>query len=244
MQLLLFNLAALIGGAAQGLTGFGSGTVSVAILALLLPFREVVPAVALLVMVPNFMLAWLTRRDLDWRRGPIAACGLSLGIVIGAYLLVAVPVVWLKRGLGVVLLVYVIVTLLHTPIPERAPRFGPADGALLGLASLASGTIVGAVGVSPIPMLIYITARYPKHKARAVLTQAFVVGAIVQNIVYARLGLLTLDLVWLVLATIPAIVLGILIGNRWHQRVNQKAFGRILALLLALPALELLLGSG
>lgn len=243
MQILLFNLAALLGAGAQGLTGFGSGTIAVTALALLFPFREVVPAVALVVIVPNLMLAWLARHDLDWRRGPIAALGLVLGIAAGAYLLAILPVDWLRRGLGGVILIYVAVTLLRTPAPESMPRFTPGDAGALGLASLGSGVIVGAVGVSPIPMLVYITTRYPKHRARAVLTQAFVVGSLVQNLIYLKLGLLTADLALLALATVPGIFIGLLVGNRWHYRVNQRTFSRALALILILPATELLFGS-
>src|SRR5699024_2306897 len=146
MQIMLFNLAALVGGAAQGLIGFGTGTVTVTLLALLFPFREVVPVVALLVVTPNFVMMWLTRHALDWQRGPITACGMVLGVVIGGHLLLALPVDWLKRGLGAVILAYVAVTLLHTPVPERMPRFGWADGSMLAITSLTSGIIVGAVG--------------------------------------------------------------------------------------------------
>lgn len=243
MQIVLFNLAALVGGAAQGLIGFGVGTVSVTLLALVFPFREVVPVVALLVIVPNLVMVWLTRHELDWVRGAIAACGMGIGLILGGHLLLALPVEWLKRGLGLVILAYVIVTLLHTPVPAAMPRFGWCDGLMLVLTAFVSGIIVGAVGVSPLPVLVYITTRYPKHKARAILTQTFVVASIVQNILYAQLGLLTLDLVWLVLATIPGVIIGIAIGNRWHARVDQKTFTRLLALLLAVPAVGLLFGT-
>ncbi len=242
MQIVLFNLAALVGAGAQGLTGFGSGTIMVTALALLFPFREVVPTVALVVMVPNLMLIWLSRRDLDWRRGPIAALGLAAGIVGGAYLLAILPVELLRRCLGGVIMTYVAVTLWRTPTPERTPRFTRTDAGALGLCSLGSGVIVGAVGVAPIPMLVYITTRYPKHAARAVLTQAFVVGSLMQNAIYIKLGLLTPELALLALATVPGIFIGLLIGNRWHYRVNQRTFTRGLALILLLPAIKLMLG--
>src|SRR5699024_8079700 len=111
--------------------GFGVGTVSVTLLALLFPFREVVPVVALLVVVPNVLMLWLTRHEFDWRRGAIAACGMALGLIIGSHLLLALPVEWLKRGLGLVILAYVAVTLLHTPVPAGMPRFGWLDGSML-----------------------------------------------------------------------------------------------------------------
>ena len=91
MQILLFNLAAFAGACAQGMTGFGSGTLTVSLLVMLFPFRDVIATVAMVVLVPNLMLTWLTRHEMDWRRGPVAALGLSLGIVVGGQLLAILP---------------------------------------------------------------------------------------------------------------------------------------------------------
>lgn len=242
MQILLFNLAAFFGACAQGLTGFGSGTITATTMVLLFPLREVVPIVALVVMVPNIMLGWLARHELDWHRGPIAALGLSAGIIVGAQLLAVLPVELLRQTLGGVILIYVVLNLVRTPIPLATPKHSRMDDAGLGLTALGSGIIVGAVGVSPIPLLIYVGLRYPKQTARAVLTQAFFVGSLVQNLIYLQMGLLTPELALIALATIPGIALGLLVGHRWHYRINQKTFGRALALILLIPAVHLLWG--
>ncbi|GAB3675940.1 sulfite exporter TauE/SafE family protein [Salinisphaera aquimarina] len=242
MQVLLFNLAALAGSCAQGLTGFGSGTLTATLLVMLFPFHEVIPVVAMLVLVPNIMLAWLTRHEMEWRRGPVAAVGIALGIIIGAQLLAILPVDLLRRALGVVILVYVALMLIRTPAPAEAPAASRGDSLSLGLCSLGAGVIVGAVGVSPIPLLIYVSLRYPKKLARVVLTQAFLVGTVAQVSVYAYLGLLSPSLAWTALLTVPGIVLGTLIGHRLHYRVNQKTFARALALILLVPAVRLVMG--
>jgi len=242
LQILLFNLAALAGACAQGLTGFGSGTLTATLLVMLFPFREVIPVVAMVVLVPNLMLAWLTRHEMDWRRGPIAAVGLSLGIAIGAQLLAVLPPELLRRGLGTVILVYVALMLWRTPTPEEAPALSRRDDAGLAGCGLVAGIIVGAVGVSPIPLLIYVSLRYPKKIARAVLTMAFLFGTLMQNIVYFQLGLLNAELALMALLTVPGIVAGILVGHRLHYKVNQKTFARALALILLLPALRLVIG--
>lgn len=242
MQILLFNLAALAGACAQGLTGFGSGTLTATLLVMLFPFRDVIPVVAMVVLVPNIMLAWLTRHEMDWRRGPIAAIGLSIGIAIGGQLLAVLPAELLRRGLGVAILVYVALMLWRTPTPETAPPLSRADDAGLAGFGLLSGVIVGAVGVSPIPLLIYVSLRYPKKTARSVLTLAFLFGTLTQNVVYFHLGLLNGELALMALLTVPGIVAGILVGHRLHYRVNQKTFARALALILLLPAVRLVLG--
>lgn len=243
MQILLFNLAALAGSCAQGLTGFGSGTLTATLLVMLFPFREVIPVVALVVLVPNLMLAWLTRREMEWRRGPVAAVSLAIGVIAGAQLLAVLPADLLRRGLGLVILVYVGLVLFRTPAPEQAPPARLGERGMLGLCGIGSGVIVGSVGVSPIPLLIYVSLRYPKKLARTVLTQAFVLGTLVQNAVYVHLGLLNTQLALMALLTVPGIVLGTLVGHRLHYRVNQKTFARALALILVLPAIRLLVAA-
>lgn len=242
MQILLFNLAGLLGAAAQGLTGFGSGTLMVSTLVLVYPFREVVPVVALVALATNAIMTGLARREFDWRRGPVAAVALSIGVLGGARLLAVLPVEILERFLGAVILCYVALNLVKTPIPEAMPRLNWPDITGLAGSALLSGVIVGAVGVSPIPLLIYTNVRYPKQFSRSILTLAFLLSSAVQIVVYIHLGLLTGASCQLALATLPTVVIGLLLGHRLHYRVNQKTFSRILALVLALPALRLVFG--
>ena len=242
MPILWFNLAGLVGAAAQGLTGFGTGTLMVSLLVMAYPFREVVPVVALVVFAPNALMTWLIRREIEWRRGPVAALGLSIGLVIGAQMLAVLPADILRRGLGVAILLYVVLMLARTPVPDEWPPATRTDLSVLGIASIFSGVIVGAVGVTPLPLLIYTTTRYPKQLARSVLTQGFLAGAFVQNGIYIYLGLLDARLAWTALASLPGVLLGLVIGHYFHYRVNQKTFGRALALVLLLPAARLVVG--
>ncbi|KEZ76098.1 sulfite exporter TauE/SafE family protein [Salinisphaera hydrothermalis] len=242
MQILLFNLAALVGATAQGLTGFGSGTLMVSSLVLIYPFRDVVPVVAVVALGTNLVMMGLARREFDWRRGPIAALSLSAGILGGAQLLAVLPVDILQRTLGAVILCYVVLNVFRTPAPERMPAMGRADASGLAGSSLFAGVIVGAVGVSPIPLLIYTNMRYPKRYSRSILTMAFLLGSAVQAAIYSHLGLLKMHSWWLAASCLPIILIGLIAGHKLHYRVEQKTFSRILALVLALPALRLVIG--
>lgn len=242
MQILLFNLAALAGAVAQGLTGFGSGTLMVSSLVLIYPFRDVVPVVAVVALGTNLVMMLLARREFDWRRGPIAALSLSAGVLGGAQLLAALPVDVLQRTLGAVILCYVALNLFMTPAPERMPQMSWADASGLAGSAVFAGVIVGAVGVSPIPLLIYTNVRYPKRYSRSILTMGFLLSSAVQAVIYSHLGLLKMHSWWLALATLPALLIGLIAGHKLHYRVDQKTFSRILALVLALPALRLVIG--
>ncbi|MBH02542.1 MAG: hypothetical protein CMP08_00150 [Xanthomonadales bacterium] len=240
MQILIYNIAALIGATSQGLTGFGSGTLTASFLVLFYPFRDVIPVVAVVGLAANIVMTGLAGREFDWRRGPIAAAGMSIGMIVGAQLLTVLPVDLLQRGLGFVILCYVALNLFNTPTPVVDPKLTVADGTGLGVCSIFAGTIAGAVGVSPVPLLIYVSLRYPKKRARAVLTMAFLVASTVQVITYAQLGLLGGAAGWLAAACLPAVVLGAYAGHRLHYKIDQKSFARILALILVAPAIRLL----
>ena len=240
MQILIYNIAALIGATSQGLTGFGSGTLTASFLVLFYPFRDVIPVVAVIGLTANVVMTALAGREFDWKRGPIAAVGMSVGMVAGAQLLTVLPVDLLQRGLGFVILCYVALNLFNTPTPMTAPRLGAADITGLGVCSVFAGTIAGAVGVSPVPLLIYVSLRYPKKSARAILTMAFLVASTVQVITYAHLGLLGGTAGWLAAACLPAVILGAYAGHRLHYKIDQATFARILALILVTPAVRLL----
>lgn len=242
MQVLLFNLAALIGAISQGLTGFGSGTLMVSSLVLIYPFRHVIPVVAVVALGANLMMMLLARREFDWRRGPLAAVALSIGVLGGAQLLAVLPTAILQRTLGAVILCYVALNLFKTPVPEAMPRLNWRDAAGLTGSSLFAGVIVGAVGVSPIPLLIYTNVRYPKRYSRSILTMGFLLSAAVQTVIYTHLGLLTTASWWLALACLPTMAVGLYLGHKLHYCIDQKNFSRVLALVLAFPAANLVIG--
>lgn len=240
LQILIFNLAVLLGATAQGLTGFGSGTLTLSVLVMFFSFKDVLPIVALAALATNIVLGLLSRREFDWRRGPIAAAGLAVGVIVGAQLLTVLPVDILQRALGAAILCYVAINLFKTPAPRAMPRLGWGDASGLGASALFSGVIVGAVGVSPVPLLIYTNMRYPKQFSRSILTMSFIVGSTVQAIVYTQLGVLTPAHWLMALAVLPAVMIGLGIGHRLHYRVDQKTFSRVLAVLLVVPALRLI----
>lgn len=142
------------------------------------------------------------------------------------------------RTLGTVILCYVGLNLVKTPVPQRMPRMGWADGAGLAASSVFAGVIMGGIGVSPIPLLIYSNVRYPKRYSRSILTMGFLFSSAVQVVMYSHLGLLRVHSWWLGAASLPAVLIGLTAGHKLHYRINQKTFSRI----LALPALRLAIG--
>ncbi len=75
----------------RGITGFGSGLISVPLLALLLPLQTVVPLVLVLDFTASLIMSRNARDHVRWNEIiPLLPTSL-LGIVIGVTLLVSMP---------------------------------------------------------------------------------------------------------------------------------------------------------
>jgi uncharacterized membrane protein YfcA len=58
---------------------------------------------------------------------------------------------------------------------------------------------------------------------------------------YAAFGLITAPRMWSALAVLPAVILGAVIGNRIHLRIEEDTFRRLVSAALLLIGLLLLL---
>ncbi|AZW11616.1 sulfite exporter TauE/SafE family protein [Bordetella bronchiseptica] len=136
----------LLAGAVKGVVGLGLPTISMALLALLMPPAQA----AALLIVPSLVtnlwqagpLASLRR---VWRRIAGMQAGVGVGTLGGAWWFGAPAGAWAAGALGAALLAYAGWGLLGRPprVPARAqPWLGPLVGALTGLVTAATGVFV------------------------------------------------------------------------------------------------------
>jgi len=113
------------------------------------------------------------------------------------------------------------------------------------LSSVASG-IVGTVfgSMATIFFAMFLDAgKMTKDAFRATMSAMILTISVARTIGYAAVGELTLDSVILCAASIPAMGIGLLVGDRLHSGLSQTAFQRLVCILLALCGAALL-GSG
>ena len=80
-----------------------------------------------------------------------------------------------------------------------------------------------------------------KHVVRATVSAMLITLSIVRTIGYAAVGELTLDSLILCAAALPAMGIGLLIGDRIHTGLSQAAFQRLVCVALAICGVPLLL---
>jgi uncharacterized membrane protein YfcA len=223
----------------KGLTGFGPALFIVPVFGLFLPLSDVVPISGALLLVSNIPLALTGWGSVPKRMFIPTAASFSLGVSLGARLLVVLPEAMLFNILSVTLVAFCFYQLWGGRDIQQPPAWHVLEAVRLSVAAVVSGLLVGAVGAGALPLIVYLGLRYPKANFRMLLTYVFLVGSTTQVIVYSLRGLydpLALGLTALLM--VPMLV-GVWTGLRLFGSVNQRVFNRAIGALLMLPALRL-----
>jgi uncharacterized membrane protein YfcA len=227
----VFLLAAFI----QGAVGFGFGMVCMGLLSLLIPVSEAVVTAVLLAAVNNLVLFWRLRAHL--RRAEILPLmgGVLVGAPLGVMALKLLDPRWLVLIVGLALVVYAswALTRRGTPEPKGSPRVGLPVG-------LATGFLGGAAATGGPPVVMYLAWRaLPKEVAAATLQALFMFMAFFQIGGYLLTDQLTESALLRAVGALPAIALGLLLGQAAFRRMTGSSFRK--ATLVGLLALGLVL---
>jgi uncharacterized protein len=225
----------------RGSLGFG-GALGLPLLALALPVKVIAPAWSLVGIVSSIAIAGHGRRHVDWREFMRLLPGCTIGILAGLFVFKALDTVLLARALGAFIIVYAAYSwwLSTRPAGTKPPV---RDNVLRPAASVLSG-IVGTVfgSMATIFFAMYMDAgKMTKDAFRATMSAMILAISIARTLGYAAVGELTLDSAILCAATLPAMGVGLLVGDRLHTGLSPIAFQRLVCILLALCGVALLL---
>jgi uncharacterized membrane protein YfcA len=220
----------------RGATGFGAGVVAIPLLALALPVQVVIPLVTAMGMFASFGQAVHQRREVDAR----ALRGLLLptlaGVGAGLWLFAVLDPQHLLRALALFIIGYALSGYLPWRGPRAAPVWlGPLAGALGGFVATVFGGMAGPFYV------VYLRAlALDKTRFRATVSLALLCLAALRAAGYGGLGLYDARVLALLAAALPAVVLAMVAGDRWHARLDEASFGHVVAALLAASGAALL----
>lgn len=236
-------LVVLLGAQAiYALYGFGSGLLSVALLAFVFSDLSSVVTLLLLVNLPTEIFVVLKDGErVRWRESGLLLLSLAVAIPAGAALLRAgVGQRWLVLLLGALLLVFS----AHFLLLDRArtaaalPPFAPA------VAGAASGVLAGLFGTGGPPLILYYRLRgLPKRDFRAALLAVFLATSVVRIPTYFAIGLAGVSTIYSAILVLPASLVGLAIGQRLHRGIGETSFRRGTAVALGILGILLLLRS-
>ncbi|MFD5214437.1 sulfite exporter TauE/SafE family protein [Microbacterium sp. NPDC058345] len=215
----------------------GGATVSVVILASVLPARTSTAAMLLLFIVGDVFALIAYRRHAHWRTllrlAPAVVAGLLLGF---AFLALGNDAV-VRRTIGVILLVMIGITLWRRRRSQRS--HGPIAAASYG--TLAGFTTMVANAGGPVMSMYFIATRTPVQVFLGTSAWFFAIVNLVKVPFLAGIGLVTPAVLWMDLLLAPLVVVGALLGIRLAKRMPQRLFERIVIVLTIAGALYLLL---
>lgn len=222
-----------------GLVGFGSTLVSAPLLAHLLPVSTVVPTLALTDMIASWSNGWRLSQHVARRELVRLVPALFAGSALGAWLLFTLPVKLLMPLLGAFVVLYALNGLRPKAAPSPiSPRWAWWYGSVGGVFS----ALFGAGGWV---YSVYLLRRLDDpQQIRATQTAVLMFSSVVRVALFLLAGrLLDPQLLWLVLALLPAVGLGLFVGHHISLRLDRRRFLLLLHSVLLLTGSSLLLRS-
>jgi len=234
MAVLLLNFAL------RGSLGFG-GALGLPLLALVIPVKILAPAWSLVGIVSSAAIVGRGRQHVARREFLGLLPGCALGIAAGLFFFKTLDTTMLARSLGAFIILYAIYSFWMStrpagsapPVPPAVLR--PASSFLSG----AVGTLFGSM--ASVFFAMYLDAGGAgKHALRATLSAMLLTLSVARVIAYAAVDELTVDSFILCAAALPAMAIGLLVGDRIHTGLSQTAFQRLVCAALAACGIALL----
>jgi len=229
------------GYALRGATGFGAGLVIVPVLAFVMPFEVVVPLLSAMGIFASSGQAWHQRRHLDVssRKALVTLLGWAMvGVALGLTLFAVLASRLLLNLFGVFLASYALWSLR----PHAPPRSQPRPP--VAIASGISGSIVATLfgGMAGPFFAVYLDAlQLGRARFRATMSTVLFLLSIVRVAGYGGLGLYDARVGHLLVVLMPVMALGMVVGERVHQRLSDARFQKVLAVLLVASGIALAL---
>lgn len=231
----LFLFAAFAGGFASGLAGFAMGFVVSGIwLHILSPIETTTLIVGYSLLTQGYGV-WKLRRTLEWRKLAPLIIGGTIGVPLGTALLTYLDPVYLRSGVGLLLVIYGI-----WGLAQPAPR--PVGGTALIEAGIgfANGVLAGLTGLPGFIVTVWCQLRGWDKDAQRAVFQPVILAATLANLVALSIaGAITADTVRLYLLGLPAMAAGLWAGFELYGKLDEAAFRKIILALLLVSGLTL-----
>ena len=241
LQWAFFALAVTLAFAVRGATGFGSGMVVLPLAALALPVQTVIPVISGLQVFSNVAFSARHWREVIWLQMLRIMPAALLGIGVGLYLFYILDAQLIAKGVGLFVVLYALHAMATAGRTEPEPRSPPW---FLSVSLNAGGGLVGALfgGASSPFYVMYLRALHLSRDAfRATMTMIILVQAVLRLGGYASLGFVTLEILVIVVLSVPFVMLGGKLGDVFAKRVSPLTFNRLVGLILLGSGLTLLL---
>jgi uncharacterized membrane protein YfcA len=213
---------AFIAGVMRGFSGFGAALIIAPVLALAVGPRAAIPAIMIVMVVTSLQLVPRAWKDANWPVVIPLSIGGSIGIPIGAWLLIVIDPEIIRRSISVVVVFFAVMMLIGW---RYRGNIGPAVSAFAGG---IGGFISGAAAAGGPAVIMFLLAG-PENAARnrAAIILYFFFSQGIALVVYWFGDLMTLKTLWIALPMVPTIVLGTWLGEKMFGKASDQLYRRI-----------------
>lgn len=205
-------LVLLIGCTIQTAIGFGMSIVAAPIIVMIAP--QWVPYVmAIMALFLSLSNAWHLRQDIQWSELVSPMIARIPGTVVGTWLLIIMPVMFLQIGIALMVFLTIVISLWAKPFAANPTN--------MGIAGFVSGITGTTTSIGGPPMALVMQHSKSNH-TRANLAVYFVFSCIVSLIGYVLAGLFTWQLLWESISFLPCALVGFFLGKRLQTWVDSR----------------------
>ncbi|MCG9788644.1 sulfite exporter TauE/SafE family protein [Vibrio mediterranei] len=203
--LILVSLIIALAGFTQGLTGFGSALVSVPLLSFIVGAQTAVPIAGIFGWLVTLPIVWKMRHSIQRQTGLILFAGSVPASFVGAKLLATMPSQYILLTMGIVL----VASSLHS-LRSTKPLFKKTSVPVTVGAGFTSGVLGASVGESGPPVIAYTSMQpWTADQTKSTLAFFFMLQMIGANVSFWNEGLITEEVLSLVMSAMPAFVIGL-----------------------------------
>lgn len=217
-----------------GLMGF-----SVVLFAMVLPARESTGALLPLLLVGDVVAIIAYRRHAAWHLLVKVAPVVAIGVILGAIFVAFVDDTFMRRAIGVILLLLLAFQVFGGRLNTQPSRSG-TDPATIGYGTLSGfTTMVANSGGAPI-FLYLLRSGLPKTVFIGTVAWFFFVVNMFKVPFAVGLGLISLESLRMDLLLVPAVLLGSWIGLKTIGHIPEKTFAHIVLAVVGISAVTLI----
>ena len=232
---LVLALCALLIGFSKTAIG-GMALIAVVLASQVVATKDSTAVVLVMLLIGDLVATWTYRHDVDWRLIVRLIPPVLVGIGAGALFLNWVDGPTLKRTMGVIVLVLLVLGLFPDKLAAHRPSVGMAYGGLAGFTTMVAN------GGGP-PMNLYLLARkYDKLRFLGTTAWFFFAVNLIKVPFSIAGGILRPDTALLGAVLAPLVLVGTWIGRSTIKRINQATFEKLVTAFVAVAAVYLLFG--
>lgn len=237
-EYVLIIIIVLIAYTFRGVTGFGSGLISVPLLALFLPLSFVVPFISIMDISASLLHALHTRKHVAWKIIFRALPFSIAGVAVALFVIKSIDTLILVKGLGVFIILFAIYSLITPTLKKNDSIVWPAFGGFFGG---LTGALFGTG--SPFYVFYFHLQKIDKTVFRASCASVFLLDGLIRATGFTLSGFYTSTVLINILYALPVMFLSMYAGEHIHTNISQATFQRAVGVFLLFSGMALLLKS-